>query len=121
MYTVRKSFGFSAAHYLPDLPEGHQCKRMHGHNYEVVLEAEAQELDDQGFVVDFAAFDPLIRAVRANLDHRVLNDQEPQPTAERLARSIYYAAAALCIGQPRVRMRAVTVYETPTSSAEYRP
>ena len=26
-----KDFRFEAAHYLPNVPEGHKCRRMHGH------------------------------------------------------------------------------------------
>lgn len=32
-YEITKEFHFSASHQLDYLPEGHQCKRLHGHNY----------------------------------------------------------------------------------------
>jgi 6-pyruvoyl-tetrahydropterin synthase len=36
---LRKSFRFEAAHDLPTFPEGHKCRRLHGHSFciEVVV------------------------------------------------------------------------------------
>ncbi|MBL7710671.1 MAG: 6-carboxytetrahydropterin synthase, partial [Chitinophagaceae bacterium] len=30
---IYKEFAFDAAHFLPNVPEGHKCKQMHGHTY----------------------------------------------------------------------------------------
>ena len=38
MYRISKEFHFSASHQLTDLPADHQCARLHGHNYIVVVE-----------------------------------------------------------------------------------
>ena len=32
---LHKSFTFEAAHWLPTFPEGHKCRRMHGHSFQV--------------------------------------------------------------------------------------
>ena len=37
MFVIKKRFSFSAAHRLLDLPAGHKCGRLHGHNYIVEL------------------------------------------------------------------------------------
>lgn len=53
MYRISKRFGFSASHIIEGLPEGHQCGRLHGHNYEVELILQAETLNSVGFVVDY--------------------------------------------------------------------
>ena len=37
---IWRRFRFEAAHQLPNVPEGHQCGRMHGHGFEVILHAD---------------------------------------------------------------------------------
>ena len=50
MHAITKAFSFAAAHSLPQLPDGHKCRRVHGHNYEVLVELRSEELDDFSFV-----------------------------------------------------------------------
>ena len=57
MYRIAKRFGFSASHVLHGLGDDHPCSRMHGHNYEIEVIAEADDLDGRGFVVDFRELD----------------------------------------------------------------
>lgn len=45
MYVISKEFHFSASHRLASLPPGHQCARMHGHNYQVVLELRCDDTE----------------------------------------------------------------------------
>lgn len=117
MYTISKRFSFSASHIIEGLPPGHQCSRLHGHNYvvEVVLAAEA--LDAVGFVVDYGDLKPLKQIIEGELDHRHLNDVLPGPTtAEAIARYLFERALALW-----PQTVAVRVSETPATWAEYRP
>src|SRR6187551_942352 len=39
---LERSYRFEAAHFLPKVPPGHKCARMHGHSYQidVVIEGE---------------------------------------------------------------------------------
>ncbi len=115
---ITKSFTFDAAHWLPHVPQEHKCRRLHGHTYTVVLGLEG-ELDPRlGWVQDYnevsAAFRPLLR----EMDHRCLNELEGlgNPTAEVLAAWIH---ARLAADLPL--LTDVTVRETPTSEAIYRP
>jgi 6-pyruvoyltetrahydropterin/6-carboxytetrahydropterin synthase len=117
-YRITKSFVFDAAHWLPHVPEGHKCGRLHGHTYRVVLALEG-ELDPRlGWVEDFgavkAAFAPLLR----RLDHRCLNEIEglENPTAEVLAAWIHDR-----LRETLPALAEVAVEETPTSTAVYRP
>ncbi|GAB3832077.1 6-pyruvoyl tetrahydropterin synthase family protein [Dactylosporangium cerinum] len=58
MYTIGKRFGFSAAHHLPGLPDGHKCGRHHGHNFSVEVVLGADALVPPGFVRDFGELGP---------------------------------------------------------------
>jgi 6-pyruvoyltetrahydropterin/6-carboxytetrahydropterin synthase len=83
---IGRTYRFEAAHHLPLLPDGHKCKRMHGHSYRVDVVVRGS-LDARGFVADFAEIDAEILPLVARVDHRVLNDIEglENPTAELIA------------------------------------
>ena len=118
MYRITKEFHFSASHQLFGLPEDHQCARLHGHNYIVVIELAAQELNAHGFVRDYLELAPLKRYIDDRLDHRHLNDVlgDDCVTAERIARHLYEWCSARW-----PETAAVKVSETPKTWAEYRP
>ena len=84
---IWKEFDFEAAHTLPNVPEGHRCRRLHGHSYRVRIHVDEEPDPDTGWIMDFAdiktAFEPILRQV----DHRYLNDIEglENPTCEVLA------------------------------------
>lgn len=112
--TISKKFDFDAAHFLPNLPDGHKCKRLHGHTYlaELILRGEP---DERGFVVDYAEIAAAWKPVEALLDHRLLNDIEglETPSTEVLAPFI---ARMLLNSLPL--LHAVRVYESSTTYCE---
>lgn len=115
-YRITKEFHFSASHVLEGLPEGHQCGRMHGHNYIVVVELSGQ-LNDVGFVVDYGDLKPVGNFIDMWLDHRHLNDHMTvNPTAEHLAAYLFNHFA-----RRFPALSAVRVSETPKTWAEFRP
>jgi 6-pyruvoyltetrahydropterin/6-carboxytetrahydropterin synthase len=118
MYTITKEFHFSASHQLCNLPGDHPCARLHGHNYIAEVELRAEELDENGFVLDYRALDPLKRWIDDTLDHRHLNEVfgHDGVTSEVLAREIFDWAHARW-----AQVSAVRVSETPKTWAEYRP
>ncbi|QUS37075.1 6-pyruvoyl trahydropterin synthase family protein [Falsirhodobacter algicola] len=118
MYRITKEFAFSASHQLVDLPADHQCARMHGHNYIVVVELAAADLNAHGFVRDYGELKPLKAFIDDTLDHRHLNDvlNDGMVTAEKLARFLFDWCAARWPETVAVR-----VSETPKTWAEYRP
>jgi 6-pyruvoyltetrahydropterin/6-carboxytetrahydropterin synthase len=121
-YKIWKRFEFSASHQLTGLPEGHQCARLHGHNYQVELELAAVVLDENGFVKDYGELAPFAQFLKDACDHRHMNDvmETHAPTAENLARWLHETAVKLLL--PRdYRVTAVRVSETPNTWAEYRP
>src|SRR5688572_21489371 len=117
MYTIAKSYHFSASHVLPDLPAGHPCARLHGHNYIVELELQSQTLNHAGFVRDYRELDAFKKYIDDEVDHRHLDDLfgNEGTTAEALARRFYEWCKARW---PEIV--AVRVSETPRSWAEYR-
>jgi len=118
MYIISKEYHFSAAHRLLKLPESHACHRMHGHNYVAVVELQAEELNEYGFVKDYHDLDDLKRYIDDELDHRYLNDVlgDDHVTAEQIAKHLYDWCKAKW---PQVC--AVTIKETPKVTATYRP
>ena len=71
-YSVRVSkdeLVFSAGHFITF--DGGTCERIHGHNYRVAVEVEA-DLDENHYVFDFIALRDLTRALVDELDHRML-------------------------------------------------
>src|SRR5437016_1755230 len=117
MYLIGKEFHFSASHRLDHLPEDHPCFRLHGHNYIVEITLTADELNTDGFVLDYHALAPFKRIIDDELDHRHLNDILPGVTsAECLAKWLYERAYQFW---PDL-LYAVRVSETPKTWAEYR-
>lgn len=122
-YTISKEFRFEAAHQLLDLPDGHKCRRLHGHSYTVAVELVAHELVAPGFVADFGRLDVLGRHLQETFDHRLLNDVlAVPPTSEHLAEHLFrWCQVRLLETLPAgVQLAAVRVSETPRTWAEFR-
>ncbi len=83
---ISKEFGFDAAHFLPKVPAGHKCGRLHGHTYKVYVVCEG-ETDERGMIVDYAEIEAAWLPIHAVIDHRCLNDVPglENPTTETLA------------------------------------
>lgn len=84
---IYKDITFEAAHVLPNLPEDHKCRRLHGHSYRIRLWVEGPVNEHTGWVLDFADIKAAFQPLLDQLDHRYLNEVEglENPTSERLA------------------------------------
>ena len=113
MISISRVYRFESAHFLPHVPVGHKCGRMHGHSYELTVEVSGP-IGADGWVMDFSEVDAVVSPVVARLDHQCLNDFLPNPTSELLA--TWFAAQLKSL--PLV---AISVSETPRSSARWTP
>jgi len=124
---IFKAFAFEAAHRLPNTPDGHKCKRLHGHSFRVEIHVDGIMGLDSGWVVDFGDLKEAWRPLHDTLDHRYLNEVEglKNPTSEVLARWIFERlvdrVGQLGPAEARLRLVEVRVQETCTSGAIYRP
>ena len=51
---IYKQFTFDSAHQLPNVPEGHKCKNLHGHTYHLTVYIEGDLDLKLGWVMDFS-------------------------------------------------------------------
>ena len=113
---IAAQFGFEAAHRLPNLPDGHKCKNLHGHNYRLEVSISG-ELDERGFVMDYAELEAIVDPIIKRVDHRFLNEIEglENPTSEVMAE--WFMAQI----KPKLSGKVVTlrIYETPRYWVEH--
>jgi 6-pyruvoyltetrahydropterin/6-carboxytetrahydropterin synthase len=114
---IWKEFGFEAAHMLPNVPDDHKCKRLHGHSYRVRIVVEGDLDPTLGWVIDFADIATAFEPIRRRLDHYYLNEIEglENPTSEVLACWIWKR-----ILPSLPLLSRVEVAETCTSACVYR-
>lgn len=82
---IVKEYAFEAAHFLPNVPDGHKCKGLHGHSYKVRVCVWGAFDPVMGWVCDFGDVSAVCKPDIQRLDHSVLNDRIPNPTAENVA------------------------------------
>ena len=84
---LRKTFQFEAAHHLPQLPEDHKCRRLHGHSFQVDIVVDGPCDPQLGWVMDYAEISQAFKPLWEQLDHHYLNEIEglENPTSERVA------------------------------------
>jgi len=116
--TISRSYTFEAAHHLPDLPDGHKCKRMHGHSYRVEFRLTG-EIDDAGLVggMEFGMIDVWFDPVHTMVDHHIWNDKIKVPTVENIAQW-FLDVFDKSWGGKNLDTVVVRVYEGPRSWAE---
>jgi len=114
-HTITKIFHFHAAHYLP-YHEG-VCNQLHGHTYK--LEVTIKGRLNKGMVMDFSELKDIVnKAVIEKLDHKLLNEVFPNPTAESM--SVYIHEQLFEVFKERKEtLLKVKLWETQTSCAEY--
>ena len=114
---LSKSFHFEAAHDLPTFPEGHKCRRLHGHSFrfDVVVEGEVDPA--KGYLIDYGDIKKAAEPVVRRLDHFYLNEIAglENPTSENLARWIWGELKPLL-----PELSAIVVHETCTTTCEFR-
>lgn len=114
---IFKVFTIEAAHHLPNVPENHKCRRLHGHSFRIEIRVAGPVQDQTGWIMDFADLTRAFQPLYERLDHHYLNEVEglENPTSEHLARWIWrHLKPALPL------LSEVVVRETCTAGCVYR-
>jgi 6-pyruvoyltetrahydropterin/6-carboxytetrahydropterin synthase len=111
-----KDFRFEAAHFLPQVPEGHKCRRIHGHSFRGEVAVRGPIDPTIGWVMDFADLKKAVDPIVAQLDHYLLNEIAglENPTSELLAVWIWKQLVPMVPNLFRI-----TIEETCTSRCHY--
>lgn len=113
---IFKKFAFDSAHFLPNVEEGHKCKNMHGHTYNLTVFLEGDLNTELQWVMDFKELKDVVKPVIDRLDHNLINDIPglENPTAERIVIWIWEQIS------PKLPLLSkLELNETPTSGAIY--
>lgn len=113
---IFKQFTFDSAHFLPNVPDGHKCKEIHGHTYRVVFYFEGELNPELGWVMDFGDLKQVLEPTIKRIDHKLMNTIPglENPTCERIAIWLWEQV------KPSLPMLCkVELHETPTSGAVY--
>ena len=121
-FIITKKFDFVAAHFIPAFPEGHKCRKMHGHSFKVEVKIEGEYDEEMGILMDFADIKKVVKPYIEYMDHACLNELGEQdnikllqnPTSENICVWLYKELA------PKLPMlKSIVVHETCTSQCEY--
>ena len=114
---IYKEFIIEAAHLLPNLPEGHKCRRLHGHSFHIEVHVTGEVEKETGWVMDYAEISRLFLPVFEMLDHHFLNEIDglENPTSENLARWIWHRLKSVLPG-----LSSIVVRETCTAGCIYK-
>lgn len=85
---VSARFYFEAAHFMPNFPEGHPNRRLHGHTYTAEVVVRGPVNPHTGFVMDHGDLLAALKPLQDTLDHYSLNEIPglELPTSECIAR-----------------------------------
>ena len=122
MYEISVDYTFAAGHALRNYKG--KCENVHGHNYKVRVTLSGAKLNADGLLMDFVELRAEIKKLVEKLDHHFLNEIPPfdklNPSAENLAEYICGEIEPRAQSQD-LHVQGVTVWETDTTSATYRP
>lgn len=105
MIEITQEFGFDAAHFLP--VGGAENRRVHGHSFYVEVTLRGEPSEATGVLREFGEVEAVMKTIRADLDHHLLNEVEGlgKPTMENLARYVFARARSALPEVVRVRIR----------------
>jgi 6-pyruvoyltetrahydropterin/6-carboxytetrahydropterin synthase len=113
---IYKDFTFEAAHKLPLVSDTHKCSKLHGHSFQVRVSVEG-DLNNLGWVVDYAEIKSICGPIIDGLDHSYLNELSglTNPTSENIAVWLWEAI------KPKLMMLSeIEVKETCNTGCIYR-
>lgn len=113
---IYKEFAFDSAHFLPNVPDDHKCKNIHGHTYHLRVYINGEPDKQLGWIIDFKELKDIITPVIGILDHTLLNNINglENPTAENITIWCWQHLKPLLPGLNRIELK-----ETPTTGVIY--
>jgi 6-pyruvoyltetrahydropterin/6-carboxytetrahydropterin synthase len=113
---IYKEFSFDSAHFLPNVPDGHKCKEMHGHTYRLKVFIQGDLDPKLGWIMDFKELKDALLPVIDQLDHKLINNIKglDNPTAENITVWIWNQ-----IRPSLPLLSRLELYETPTTGVIY--
>jgi 6-pyruvoyl tetrahydropterin synthase/QueD family protein len=119
---ITKKFTFESAHFLPLFPEGHKCRRLHGHSFRLEVNISG-DIGPDGTVMDFGDIKKIVKPFVDKLDHNCINyigDAEQDallsnPTSENLCKWFFDTLNPLLPG-----LDSIVIHETCTSKCLYK-
>lgn len=123
MMELAYRFAFDAAHRFENYPDGHPYRGVHGHSFQVEVGVQGSVNPATGFLADFGEIAEACDAVRAQLDHRMLNEIPglTQPSLENLSMWIWGRLAPKLLRLARVTVRRDSIGQSCTYSAHPAP
>lgn len=113
---IYKQFTFDSAHFLPNVPENHKCKRLHGHTYQLTIYLAGDVAVEEGWVMDFTDMKEAVQPVLNTVDHHFLNEIPglENPTTELFAIWFWEKLQPVLPSLKRIELK-----ETPGSGVIY--
>jgi len=114
---VFKIFSIEAARSLPNLPNDHPCKNIHGHSFKITIIVKGDVDKKSGFVIDFSDIDLSFKPIFEKIDHSYLNNINglENPSSENLCRWIWSHLKPKLAG-----LTEIIIQETETTGCSYK-
>lgn len=135
MYIVMVKIKYEYAHRL--IYHQGNCRNIHGHSGEAQIELAGDNLNNNGFVIDFGEIKSFVKKwIKENWDHAYLANENDfllpilrdagmkvfsfttEPSAEVMAKFLFEQVLTMNL-QDRIRVLKVTIKETCTGYASY--
>ena len=113
---IYKDFSFDSAHFLPNVPVGHKCGRLHGHTFQLRIVVTGPVGETTGWIMDFGDIKQIFKPLYDQLDHNYLNDIKglENPTSEVMVQWIWQQLKPILPQLARLELK-----ETCTSGCVY--
>jgi 6-pyruvoyltetrahydropterin/6-carboxytetrahydropterin synthase len=114
---LAKDFEFESAQSLPQFPEGHKCRNVHGHSFKLTVAVRGPVDEASGIFFDHAVISQAMRPIIDQLDHAYLNDIPglENPTIEVMSRWLWEKLTPQLPG-----LYELVLHETPRARCIYR-
>lgn len=115
--TLTREFTFDAAQSVTCFPEGHKCRRLHGHGFKIRISVTGRTDPATGLFYDHAEIARQMKPLIDLVDHNYLNDIEglENPTLENMLAWFWRKLQPVLPG-----LSEIVIYETDRAWGSYR-